>query len=108
MARFGDENQPVTRSLAVRPIAGSCIAVRRAAHQRPRPIRKLRRAYLSVNWRVLSGNAAEAVLRRIGHSKHADDQRVVVGFGRVDRPVARLEVGNHPVHEDSGRQAERR
>ncbi|MGK0155830.1 MAG: hypothetical protein ACI9SE_002797 [Neolewinella sp.] len=43
---------------------------------------------------VLSGNAAEAVLGRIGHSKHADDQRAVVGFGRAHRPVTRSEVGS--------------
>jgi hypothetical protein len=70
----------------------------------------LRKRALSVNCAepVLSTKSADAIWAPIGHSKHADDQRVVVGFGRVDRPVARFELGNQPVNEEPGRQAERR
>jgi hypothetical protein len=46
---------------------------------------------------VLSTKSADAIWAPIGHSKHADDQKVVVCFGRVDRPVARVEVGNQLV-----------
>ena len=53
--------------------------------------------------RVLSTKSADAIWAPIGHSKHADDQRIVVGFGRADRPVARFDVGNQPVNEDLGR-----
>jgi hypothetical protein len=57
---------------------------------------------------VLSANCAEHALHRIGQFRFVDDQRAVGGFGRVRRPVARLEVGNQLVNEDQSRQADRR
>jgi hypothetical protein len=45
---------------------------------------------VSVNW-------AELVLRRIGQFRFVDDQGAGGGVGRVDRAVARFELGNQPV-----------